>query len=82
MLVKVVGRGRFRIRQDSKSQVTANSVEMAIGGAESKSLSGRRLKRKLQLNAIEKWTGDGQTKVRGRRRRRRRRRRSERRAIS
>lgn len=37
---------------------------MAIRGAESKSLSGRRLKRKLQLNAIEKWTGDGQTKVR------------------
>lgn len=23
------------------------------------------MKRKLQLNAIEKWTGDGQTKVRG-----------------
>jgi hypothetical protein len=38
---------------------------MASGGAESKSLSGRRLERKLQLNAIEKWTGDGQTKVRG-----------------
>jgi hypothetical protein len=38
---------------------------MAIGGTESKSLSGRRLKRKLQLNAIEKWTGDGHTKVRG-----------------
>jgi hypothetical protein len=49
---------------------------MAIGGAESKSLSGRRLKWKLQLNATEKWTGDGQRKVRGRRRR------SERRGIS
>jgi hypothetical protein len=49
---------------------------MAIGGAESKSLSGRRLKRKLQLNATEKWTGDGQRKVRGRRRS------SERRGIS
>ena len=77
------GRGRIRIRYDSIWQATANSVEMAIGGAERESLSEEGRHGRLLLSAIEKRTSEGQAKVRRRRRRRRRRWRwSKRRGIS